>query len=172
MTAAESPERVLSKELAAARALRESIAAVIGDDAETMRDTIEGETGLHEAIASVIALMREDEILMLGLSEMLTAMEARRHRLEERAKRCRAAIEQAMSIGELTRLDLPDVSLTLKRVPPNLEITDEAKVPAEFWKAQDPKLDKSALKAALKEGRAVEGATLGNGGIAVQIRRS
>jgi hypothetical protein len=137
-----------------------------------MRDTIEGETGLHEAIASVVALMREDEILMLGITEMLTSLEARRHRLEERAKRCRAAIEQAMNIGELTRLDLPEASLTLKRVPPGVEITDEAKIPAEFWKAQDPKLDKAALKAALKDGRAVDGATLGNGGITVQIRRS
>lgn len=169
---AEQAERTLAKQMAAAAALRESMAAVLGDDAETMRDTIEGETGLHEAIASVLGLMREDEILMLGLSGMIATLEGRKHRLEERTKRCRAAIEQAMSIGELTRLDLPDASLTLKRVPPNVEITDEAKVPAEFWKAQDPKLDRSALKAALKEGRAVEGATLGNGSITIQVRRS
>lgn len=172
MTITENAERILSKEMAAARALRESIAVVLGDDADTLRDTIEGETGLHEAIAAVLGLMREDEILMIGLSGMMATLEARKHRLEERTKRCRAAIEQAMLIGELTRLDLPDASLTIKRVPPNVEIIDEAKVPAEFWKAQDPKLDKSALKAALKDGRAVEGATLGNGGITVQIRRS
>lgn len=168
----ENAERILSKQMAAAAALRESMAAVIGDDAETMRDTIEGETGLHEAIASVLDLMREDEMLATGISVMIETLEARKHRLDERMKRCRAAIEQAMSIGELTRMDLPEASLTLKRVPPNVEITDEAKVPAEFWKAQDPKLDKAALKAALKEGRAVEGATLGNGSVTVQIRRS
>jgi hypothetical protein len=165
-------EQTISKEIAAARALHEALALVVGDDIEALRDTIEGETNLHEAIKDVIGSIREDEILVAGLTTIITDLEQRKGRLSERIARKRAAIEQAMQIGELKKLELPDCTLSLKSVPPGLEITDEAKIPSKFWKPQDPKLDRNAVKTALKEGEEVPGATLGNGGISLQIRRS
>lgn len=167
-----NPERDLNKEMAAAKALRESISAALGDDADTMRDTIEGETGLHEAVASVMDMIREDEILTIGITGMIEALSARKSRLEARQDRCRSAIEQALLIGEIKTLALPDATVSLKSVPRALEIVDEALIPAEFFKPRDPSLDRSALKAALKEGRDVPGAILDNGGITISIRRS
>lgn len=168
---ADVSERYLSKEIAAAKALRESIAAVIGDDEETVRDTIEGETGLHEAIASVMEAIREDQIMIEGLKAMISSLDERQSRLESRVARCRAAIEQAMQIGEIKTLPLPDATLTLKAVAPKLEILDEAKIPAQFWKPSDPKLDRKAVADALKAGAEVPGAMFGNGSITLQIRR-
>jgi hypothetical protein len=180
-------EQALSKEVAAARALHAAMALVVGDDVETLRDTIEGETNLHDAIQDVIGSVREDEILVAGLTTIIADLEQRKGRLSERIARKRAAIEQAMQIGELKKLELPDCTLSLKSVPPKVEITDEALIPGRFFKKQDPTLDKKALAdalkqqvtdiaSAIKEGREppapIAGAQLGNGGIALQIRRS
>lgn len=160
----------LSKEVAAANALKEAL-ALETDDAEAIRDTIEGETNLHEAIAAVMAEIREDEMMATGIGVMIESLETRKKRLSDRIVFRRAAIERAMLIGEISSLTLPDATISLKRVPPKLEITDEARIPAKFWKPQDPKLDKAALKEALEDGEDVSGASLGNGGISLSVRR-
>lgn len=166
-----TPEQKLHKEANAAASLRQTLGAIIGDDMDCLRDTIEGQTGLLEAIGAVMAQITEDEILITGLSIMTETQEARKARLQDRIGRLRSAIEQALVLAELPTLALPDATVSLKTTPRKIEILDEAVIPAEFFKASDPTLDKKALKAALTEGRAVPGATLDNGGITLQIRR-
>jgi hypothetical protein len=106
-----------------------------------------------------------------GIESLAGSLSERKRRLEDRIGWRRAAIERAMAIGELPTLTLPDATLSLKTVPQGLTIVDEAKVPAKFWKAQDPVLDKKALKDALKAGDVVDGAQLTNGGQTLAIRR-
>lgn len=164
-------ERALTKEAAAANALRQSLQAIT-DDPEAIRDTIEGETNLHDAIAAVMDAIRDDEASVLGLVAMIEKLKDRKTRIEERMDRRRTAIEQAMCIGELRSLELPDATLFLRNVAPAVEITDESRIPAQFWKPRDPTLDKSALKDALQNGSQIPGAVLGNGGISLTIRRA
>jgi hypothetical protein len=161
----------LANETAAASALRDTIAKLT-DDGETIRDTIEGETGLHEAISKVMGFIRDDEMLIVGIDRMLEALSARKTRLQDRVGYYRAAIEQAMTIGEIQTMELPDATVTVRRVQPKLEVVDESAIPAAFWTPQDPKLDRKAVTDALKAGQEVPGATLGNGGITLSIRRS
>lgn len=182
-------EHALTKQVQAAKALRESLKLVVGDDVETLADMIEGETDLREAIGEVDKSIIEDELLVAGLGSMIDDLGKRRGRIEERIGRKRAAIEQAMQIGEVKRIELPTGTLTLKDVPPKVEIYEEANIPAKYWKAQDPRLDKAALGKDLKDIAAavkaaekanadlpeiteIPGARLGNGGITIQIRRS
>jgi hypothetical protein len=51
-----------------------------------------------------------------------------------------------------------------------LELIEEADIPAEFWKAGDPKLDRKALAEALKEGRSVPGVALSNQAPSLTVR--
>lgn len=163
-------QRDLAKEAAAAAALKEAL-KLETDDTEAIRDTIEGETNLHDAIAAVMDDIREDEILVAGIESLAGSLSERKKRLEDRIGWRRAAVERAMAIGELPTLTLPDATLSLKTVPQGLTIVDEAKIPAKFWKAQDPVLDKKTLKDALKAGDVVDGAQLTNGGQTLAIRR-
>jgi hypothetical protein len=168
----DNPERTLAKQTAAAAALRETLGTLAADDPELVHDTVEGETTLQEAVALVAGQIREDEMLSDGISTMILTLTSRLNRLTTRMGRCRAAIEQALLIGEIKTLTLPDATISLKNVPPGLEIIDEAAIPSEFWKPRDPTLDKSAIKSALKDGGTVPGATLGNGSVTISIRRS
>lgn len=158
----------LNREMIAANALREALGT---DDDDLLRDSIEGETDLHEMIAATVTSMDEDTMLADGLANRIYDLKTRAARIEKRIATKRAAIEQAMVIGDLKTLELPTITATVKRTTPGLQITDEAMIPEAYWKAKDPVLDKAALKKALKDGP-IPGAQLDNGGVALQLRRN
>ena len=159
----------LHKEMEAATALRE---ALDQDDAELLRDAIEGETNLREMIQTTVLSLDEDMTLVDGLFDHIKSLQERLARLRRRVDYKRAAIEQAMTIAELKTLELPTMTATIRRLKPGLQILDEALIPSEFWKDKDPTLDRSALKKALDNGARIPGADLDNGSIALQLRRN
>jgi len=135
---------------------------------------------------------------MLGLKHKEEQFASRRRGMEERVKRFRSLIEQAMAVSEQQRLRRPAATLTLRRLPPDVVVLVEADIPAEFFVPQPPpppKLDKAALREALKARTkraetaatitdpleraaalesvpSIPGATLNNGGFSLQMRRS
>lgn len=162
-------ERDLSKQIAAAKALKASLE---GFDDETLRDTLEGETGLHEAIAKCDALILEDELLIAGISEIEKTLSSRKSRLELRLERLRAAIEEGMRVGELKKLQIPTATLSLRDVAPKVIVQDETKIPETYFDPQPPRLNKTRLNEAVREGCMPEGVTLGNKATSLSIRRA
>lgn len=162
----------LERERRAAEALRDTLSKLPDMDEETTRDTIEGETDLHGAIGNVVRLLTDTEVQVEGLTAIIEKMQARLKRYEDRRNFLRSAIEQAMVVGELKRLELSDCTLSIGNRAPCLVITDEAALPSEFWKMPDPVLDKAKIKEALKDKKTVPGATLGNGSVSLTIRRA
>lgn len=165
-------EHKLHRQIRAATILRESIRASGEDDEDLIRDMIEGETTLHEMIDRVIASMDEDEILISGLADKITDLSERKRRLDDRIGRKRSMLEQAMVVGEIQKLECPTCTLSIRATPPKLVVEDEAAIPAKFWKAVAPTLDKKALGDALKEEGAgpIPGVSLSNGGISLTKR--
>lgn len=163
-------ERDLSKQVAAAKSLRAALEGY-GDE-ELTRSMIEGETSLNDAISSVMASVLDDEILVTGLDAMLKTLSSRKSRIEAGIERKRAAVEQAMIIGEVKSLKLPDATLSLRDCQPKVIVVDETKIPERFFKPQPPKLDKTALNEAVKNGEAIEGTVLGNRSVSLSVRRA
>lgn len=187
-SAAQKTIRDLAKEQAAAIALRETLASMT-DDVDAIRDTIEGETNLHEVIARIDELILSDECLLDGIKAAKSSLDTRKERVEKRIDFYRGAIEQAMLIAEIRdKLELPTGTISLKKVPSKLEVTEEAKIASTFFTQPDPVLNKKAVLDALKawrdecdaaelEGRElppcpVEGAELTAEGITLAIRRA
>lgn len=172
------------KEARAVAALRESLAAVDAEDEALLLDTIEGQTQLLEIVDKLLERMAADEAFVLGLEGMIERMEARKARFSDRIKTDRALIEQAMSIAELKKLERPSATLTLSNRPPSLQVTEASEIPALYWKAGSPTLDKKALTAALSaRAKAIQagavdvppeipGATLTNGAPSLSLRRA
>lgn len=163
--------RDLEREAQAAQALRVALATQT-DDEDCIRDTIEGETDLEAGITNVLSLITEDEVLLSGLEAKIEQFGNRKAMIKRRMEACRAAIEQAMTIAGRDTIRLPDATLSVKRTPPKAIVTDEAAIPARFWKAQDPVLDKAALNAAARVNEDVPGMSVTNGGISLTIRRA
>lgn len=144
------------------------------EDDELVVDTIEGETGLIEAIDAALAEIDECEILITGLKAKEEAFADRRRREESKAERIKALIEQAMLTTEQMSLRLPVATLTLTQRAPGLIVTNEADIPTKFWIEQErpaPKLDRKALTAALRDKEAIPGAGLDNGTVTLSVRR-
>jgi hypothetical protein len=84
-------------------------------------------------------------------------------RFKERKAKKRALATWAMEKAGMERIQAPDFSIFMRSGPPRLEITDETKIPGEFFTPQAPRLDRAALAAALKCGNPVDGAYLAEG---------
>ena len=163
---------LLQRETEAARVLREALSAIPAMDDETVRDTIEGETSLHELIAAVMLDINEDEILCTGIDKLMSDLHGRRARLEGRTEARRTAIQKAMETGEIKSLATPSGTLSLRNTPRGLEILDEWLVPDDYKIPQEPKIDRKKIKDDLKDGKEIPGCTLNNGGQTLSIRRA
>lgn len=164
-----------------------------GEDAELVADVIEGETSLLEAVDVVLDRIANAEVMLEGLAVVVARLSARKTRYEQRIKTDRTLLEQALTIAELPKLERPAATLSISTRAPSLIVTEESDIPAKYWKAGDPTLDKKALTADLKDrARALEslpedeaqraalvaslpeipGAALSNGAPSLTIRRA
>ncbi|MGC2409573.1 MAG: siphovirus Gp157 family protein [Methyloceanibacter sp.] len=131
-------------------------------DDETIRDTLEGITDLHEMIAEIIRSALIDEALQAGLKSRLDDMKQRLARFEERGDKKRQLALEAMSEVGLRKLEQPDFTASARSGSPSLVIIAEDAIPSSYWVPQPPKLDRQSLLADLKQGSDVPGTQLSN----------
>lgn len=162
--------RDLARETEAARVLRENLADIIQDD-EDAADFVEGQTSLVEAIELAVKQAGEDEAAIEAIARYITKLKGRSDRLKSRLEATRTAIAVAMDQAARKKIDTPYGTVSYRQTVRTAIVTDEASIPTDYWKPQDPKLDKAKLAADLRAGQKIEGATLSNGSATVTIRR-
>jgi Siphovirus Gp157 len=131
-------------------------------DEETLTDTLEGITDLHEMIAAVIRSALVDEALHAGLRFRVDDMKERLSRLELRANKKRELALEAMTEVGLSKLKQPDFTAFTRAGFPALVIIAEDNIPESYWLPQPPKLDRQAILGELKRGIEVPGAQMKN----------
>ena len=131
-------------------------------DEETLRDSLEGITDLHEMIAAVIRSALVDEALHSGLRVRVDDMKERLSRLELRASKKRELALHAMTEVGLAKLEQPDFTASTRAGSPALIVVSEQVIPSEYWLPQASKLDRQGLLGELKRGAAIPGAELSN----------
>ena len=160
----------IQREAEAAGALRDSLAQLVENDETLALDMIEGETSLVECIDALLEANTQDAVIVAGVERVASDLSARKSRVEGRIQMRRALIEQAMLTAEIKKLERPAATLSLANRPASLIVADESAIPSRFWIAADPKLDRKALSAALKEGETVTGAALSNAAPTLSVR--
>ena len=83
-------------------------------DADTLQDTLEGITDLHEMIAAVIRSALVDEALQAGLRTRIEDMRQRLTRLAERGLKKRQLALEAMNEAGLKKLEQPDFTASAR----------------------------------------------------------
>jgi hypothetical protein len=131
-------------------------------DQDTLLDTLEGITDLHEMIAAVIRSALVDEALHAGLRLRLSEMGERLSRLEPRASKKRDLALEAMTEAGLSKLEQPDFTASARAGSRALVVIAEESIPEAYWLPQPPKLDRQGLLGELKRGAAIPGAELSN----------
>lgn len=155
-----------------ARAARDLVAALKGEDEDLVHDMTEGETDLFEAIDAALAEIDECALIIDGCKAREAEFESRRLRAERRRETVRTLVEQAILLAEVGTVRRPTGTLTVSLVKPKPIVTDESAVPTKFWKQPEPVLDKAAINAAAKAGESIPGVSMTNGGSRLTIRRA
>jgi Gp157 protein len=143
------------------RAIRERIRAQDPQiDEQTLADTVEGLTDIHEILAAIIRAALADEALATGLKTRIGEMQDRLERLQDCAAKRRQIAKEVMIELDLKKLTAPDFTVSIRPGMPSLLVLDENAVPSIYWQPVDPKLKRSELLTELKEGAAIDGVAL------------
>ncbi|MGZ8163610.1 MAG: siphovirus Gp157 family protein [Methylobacter sp.] len=133
--------------------------------AEVINDTLEALAGeIEDKAVNVAKFLRNMEATAQAIKEAEAAMAKRRKTLENRVNWMKAYLKENMEQTGITKIECPYFKLSLQANPSAVTILDEAAIPAEF---KEPviswKIDKTAIKEAIKHGIAVPGVNLVNG---------
>jgi Siphovirus Gp157 len=131
-------------------------------DDETLADTVEGLTDLHDIVTAIIRSALVDEALILGLKGRIGDMQGRLDRLQDRASKRRQIARDVMVELDLKKLNAPDFTASIREGMPSLMVIDEAAVPSIYWEPREPRLKRQELASELKHGAEVPGVTLAN----------
>src|SRR5450759_1969608 len=89
-------------------------------DEQTLADTVEGLTDLHEIFTAVIRAALADEALATGLKGRIAEMEDRLTRLQDRASKRRQIAKDMMVELDLKKLAAPDFTASIRPGTPAL----------------------------------------------------
>lgn len=131
-------------------------------DEVTLADTLEGITDLHEILAEIVRAALTDEAMASGLRLRIGVMAERLDQFQFRAAKRREIAREVMVESEIKKVTAPDLTLIIRPGTPALVVTDESALPAEFWEAREPRLNRQKLLAELKQGVEIQGVELSN----------
>jgi hypothetical protein len=139
-------------------------------DEQTLADTVEGLTDLHEIVAAIVRAATTDEALGKGLRLRVAEMQDRVGRLEERACKRRQLAREVMVDCGIKQITAPDFTISIRSGTPAVVVTDESVIPPHYWQPRDPRLDRQSLSTDLKGGVTIPGAVLSNAEPVLSVR--
>ena len=127
-------------------------------DSKTLEDTLES-IGANEKLENYVYIQKQ-------LESDLVALKNEKDRLEKKIKTCnnniekmRSAVLMFMMASGIKKAKAGTFNLSVG-TSEKIRVTDERKIPREFFIEQQPKIDLMALKKLLKSGDKIPGAEL------------
>jgi Siphovirus Gp157 len=131
-------------------------------DEQTLADTVEGLTDVHEIIAAIVRAAMADEALATGLKGRIAEMQSRLERLQDCAAKRRQIAKDVMVELDIKKITASDFTVSIRPGTPALLVLDEAAVPSIYWEPREPRLNRQELLNGLKDGAEIEGVALSN----------
>jgi hypothetical protein len=129
-------------------------------DEQTLADTVEGLTDLHEIVAAIVRAALADEALAVGLKGRIAEMQGRLERLQDCAAKRRQIAKDVMIELDVKKITAPDFTVSVRPGMPALLVLDEAAVPSIYWEPREPRLNRQGLVNDLKQGAEIKGVAL------------
>jgi hypothetical protein len=143
----------------------------LADDEELRADTLEGEVGLNDFIGRIIRRMQDRRIFVEGVDAVMEEYTARRERAMREIEAHRALILKLMLAADLAKIELPEATVSTRKIAPAVVIDDESALPPNAITEKVTRSpNKAAIKAFIEAGNTVPGARLSNGGVGLTVR--
>jgi hypothetical protein len=149
--------------------LKVSFPDLAGDD-ESWQVSLESETDLSELLTNIIRKIDDSKALVIGTKDRFEELEQRKARFEHRIDALRQLAFKLMQSAEVTKLELPEATLSLRNGAQQLVgEADAASLPDDLCKVSRS-IDRTKVKEALKAGKDVPGFSLSNAAPSLSIR--
>jgi hypothetical protein len=139
-------------------------------DEQTLADTVEGLTDVHDIVAAIVRAALADEALATGLKTRIADMQDRLARLQDCAVRRRQIARDVMVELDIKKITAPDFTASVRPGMPALLVLDEAAVPSIYWQPVPPRLNRLGLLNELKEGADIKGVALSDPEAVLSVR--
>jgi len=144
----------------------------LDEDEQLKLDMLEGESPFLEVVRALLNANEADEGTIKALDEQIEARRLRKERAKYRIERRKATIGSLMDCARLTKLALPEATLSLRTLKARPKVTDADALPDAFVRIEQVrKPDTDAIAAAVEQGASIPGVTTTNGGSSLSVRR-
>jgi len=138
-------------------------------DITDLTDTIDGEAQAGDLIVRLARGARDDEAFGQAVAGMISDMQIRRERFDNRAKAQRLAAQRLLeAIGE-HKIERPDITISLRSTPRRVDVPDDSAVPDEYI-ITTRRPDKIKIREAFDEGKELNWAILTQPGKTLSIK--
>lgn len=105
------------------------LAPMCGEDETLFADMIEGETDLHHIVQYMHDQRMRDEEMLAGIAERKADLLAREKRIKDRSAKWKAEIGKFLRVAKLAKLELPEVTYSVREGKSRLVVVDADAVP-------------------------------------------
>lgn len=110
----------------------EALDELCGGDEQLFHDMLLGETSIDRIVSRIHEQIARDDEMLTGIAERQKALAERKKRIEGRRDGAKALIGKVLRIARLPKLELPEVTYSVRDGKPSLEVVDAAAVPDEY----------------------------------------
>ena len=127
-------------------------------DEQAYNDTMEG-IGADEKLEDYIYVIKQYEADNVAIKTEIDRLKTNKEKNDKAIDRMKKAVVDFMNATGQKKANAGTFKLSLRKSESTL-ITDETKIPSEYLVPQPPKVDKTAIKKAIKLGIKVDGAVI------------
>lgn len=131
--------------------IAEQLSVLCDDDEQLFHDMLQGETDIDRIVARIHEQMARDEEILVGIKARQESLAERKQRISDRVTASKAAIGKFLRAGQLTKLELPEATFSVRDGKPTLRVLDPAAVPTEYLRPVLDAPDKVAINEAFAD---------------------
>lgn len=126
--------------------------------AQQILESMQG--AIQEKATNVAMVIRNMESTAEAIKAAEVEMASRRKAIERKLDWMKTYLLQNMERSGISKIESPYFVIAVRDNPESLIVEPDAAIPPEYWKPQDPVLDKAGLKKDIQAGLIVDGCRL------------
>ena len=123
-----------------------------GDDERLFHDMIVGESDIDRVALRIWEQVARDSEMLVGISERKASLDDRKKRVEARRDAGKAFLGKLLRAAHLPKLELPEVTISVRDGKPSLKVVDPDAVPADLCRTKTEP-DKTAINEAYADAK-------------------